>query len=181
MVNQLENYSGIKVLNYFLRNPSKKIHIKALSRELSISSATSKNFCDFFLKEGFLISETLGNLRLFYLNNDSVYVKEMKKLYSLMLFRKFGIEEVFEDFVSFAIYGSYASGENYESSDLDLLLLVRKKGVNRKKLLEFEKKIGIEIQLTELPYYVWEKDKKEGKNFCREILEKHILIGGEFL
>jgi predicted nucleotidyltransferase len=181
MMKKFENYAGIKVLNYFLKNPSTKIYIKGLSRELIISSATSKTFCDQFEAEKFLTSERIGNVKLFYLNNDSTYVREMKRVFALMFFRDSGIDKIFSNYVSFAIYGSYANGEYDESSDLDLLLLVRKKGISRDKLLKFEKKIGVEIQLTELPYYTWEKEKKEGKNFCREVLEKHILIGGEKL
>lgn len=181
MLKIFECYAGIKVLNYFLKNPTVEIHIKGLSRELNISSATSKTFCDKFGAQEFLISKKIGNLKLFSLNNDSIYIKEMKRLSSLMLFRDLGIEELFDDYISFVIYGSYASGDYTEKSDLDLLLLVNKKGVNRDKLLKFEKKTGIEVQLTELPYYTWEKDKKGNKNFCREVLAKHILIGGEEL
>ena len=89
-----------------------------------------------------------------------------------------GIETLAKKHISLAIYGSYSSGEFNEKSDLDILIIGKKKEENKDFALKFGKKFGKEIQLTTISYYEWEKMKKNKDPFALEVLSKHILISG---
>jgi len=164
-------FVGFKVLEFFIRNPLREIHLKGLSRELKISSRSAKIYCDLFEDEGFLVSERTGNLRIF-------VVKEFKKAYFAVFLKEAGIEKLCEGCSSLAVYGSFASGEFDEKSDLDLLAIGDKKCVDFSLLGKIEAKMERNIQITVLPFYKWKKLRKVGDGFAENVLRKHVLVKG---
>jgi len=171
---------GVKILNFFIFHAREEIHIKGVAKKLKISPSTVKTYCDIFEKENLLNVKVQGNLRIFSLNNGSVFVKELKKIFALLFFKTLGIEKIIQD-GSLAVYGSYASGDFDEESDIDLIVISDEKNVDKNFVLKFEKEAGKQVQLTILPYYKWEKMKNKKEQFALEVLEKHILIEGEKL
>lgn len=178
MLDQFKKFTGFKILEYFITHPTSEIHLKELARTLKISPGSVKFYCDLFESEGILISKKKGNLRLFKLNNDDFTVREIKKTYYLLLLKENGIQEICENCGSLAIYGSFASGEFDEKSDLDILVIGNKEDINYDILHEIEKKTGLKLQLTVVPFYKWEKMKEEKDYFAESVIRKHILIKG---
>jgi len=179
MINEFENFSGNKILGFFLFNPRKEVHINGLARELKIGAGTVKHYCDAFLKENILLSHTQGNQRIFSLNNNYFLVKELKKTFGLVLLKDKGLEElVSKGTSSMAIYGSFASGEFDNNSDLDLLFLGLIDDIDRVQVSKFSKEIKREVQVVFYSWAKWEKMKKENHQFAESILNKHILIKG---
>jgi len=178
MLTEFKKFAGFKILIYFLFNSDLEIHIKELARKLKISPSTAKYYCDFLKKENILEKDKKGNMVIFSLNNSSMYVKELKKTYTLIYLKDLGIETLNKKHMSIAVYGSYSSGEFNEKSDLDILIIGKKKEVNKDLVLKLEKKFEKEIQLTILSYYEWEKMKKNKDAFALEVLSNHILIKG---
>ena len=178
MITEFKKYAGFNILFFFVTNPVKEIHIKGLSKELKISPSTSKYFCDFFSKQRILRKQIKGNMALFRLNNDYVYVKELKRVLFLFYLKEQKIEKIAKKCISFALYGSHASGDFNEKSDIDILIIGNEKDVDKDHALLIERKIGKQIQLTTLAYYKWDKIKKDKDPFALEILSKHILIKG---
>jgi len=181
MIEEFRKFVGFKVLEYFILNPSQEIHLKELSRRLKISPRSAKIYCDLFEKEEILISERKGNLRIFSLNNDSFAVKELKKTYYTVFLKELGIENICKKCVSLAIYGSFASGEFDEKSDLDLLVVGDTENADYELLHELEEKLQRHVQLTVIPFYKWEEMKKEGDKFAESVIKNHILIKGALL
>jgi len=171
-------FVGFRVLEFFIRNPLREIHLKELSRELKISSRSAKIYCDLFEKEGFLASERKGNLRILRLKNGDFAVKELKKAYFAVFLKEAGIEGLCGGCSSLAVYGSFASGEFDEKSDLDLLAIGDKKCVDFSLLGKIEAKMGRNIQITVLPFYKWKKLRKAGDGFAKNVLRKHVLVKG---
>ncbi len=176
MIKIFEKYKGIKILKFFIFNPTKRFYLREIARKLKMSTSTVKTFLDLFVKEGIVIKEKIGNLSIFNLNNESVYVKELKKVFALFYFKENNIEKITNK--TLAIYGSYAKGEFDERSDIDLLVIGKKADINYKALKSFEDNVGIEVQLTVIPYYKWERMKEEKETFAMEVLSNHILIKG---
>ncbi|MBS3099163.1 nucleotidyltransferase domain-containing protein [Candidatus Pacearchaeota archaeon] len=182
MLKEFEKFAGVKILRYFLLHPEIEVHVKELARKLAIGPATSKYYLDIFSEENLFIVKKVGNVKVFSLDNQNVYVKEIKRTFSLFFFKENGLDQLSEDNISLAVYGSYASGEYDEKSDLDLIAVrYGKDKINKDKILEFENKIRKQIQLTEISYHDWEKMKKDKKQFVYEVLSNHILIAGEEL
>ena len=46
VVEAFRKFVGFQALEYFLRNPSKKIHLRELARLLKISPRSAKIYCD---------------------------------------------------------------------------------------------------------------------------------------
>jgi predicted nucleotidyltransferase/DNA-binding transcriptional ArsR family regulator len=80
--------------------------------------------------------------------------------------------------MSVALYGSAASGTFNDTSDLDILVIGEADHVDKDTILAIQKKIGRPIQLTVIPWYRFERKKKEGDPFVQSVLENHILLFG---
>ncbi|MCX6668759.1 MAG: nucleotidyltransferase domain-containing protein [Methanothrix sp.] len=169
---------GFKVIEFFLMHPSSEIHLTELARKLDISPGSAKTYCDELLRNDLILETNRANLRLFRLNREDFAVKEMIRAYHIILLKKLGIDDIAENCISLAIYGSFASGNMDERSDLDILVVGEEKDADRDRVLELEGKLGREIQLTVLPYFRWEKMKKEGDKFVESILRNHVLVKG---
>lgn len=179
MFNELRNYAGINVLSFFLENPSREIHIKELARVLKISSSTSKTFCDLFTKKRILLSEKKSNSIFFKLNNESDYVRELKRFFSIDFFsRNFNFK--LEGILNVSIYGSYASGEYCEKSDVDLLVISRNKTFDDLFIEKFQSKIKKEVNVTKFTLSEWTKIRELKDPFYNEIEKNNFsLFGGK--
>ncbi|MEW5955655.1 MAG: nucleotidyltransferase domain-containing protein, partial [Candidatus Micrarchaeota archaeon] len=105
-------------------------------------------------------------------------VKAVKRAYFLEKLRRKNAESVAaEGAVSFAVYGSFASGEYDEKSDVDLLIIGRREQLSEKGVAELEKKLGKRIQVTVVPPQKWEKGR-QGEPFAQSVLRNHVLLKG---
>lgn len=180
MINEFENYKGVKILNYFLENPTLEIHIKELSRTLNISPSTSKTFCDLLKKRNILYSEKKGNALFFKLRNEENYVRLLKKEFIISKI-KYNLKiPKDEGILTTAVYGSSSSGDYTEESDIDMIIITRKE-IEKRFLLHLKKKLRKEIDATIINYIKWNKMKKEKDPFAIEILENNFIIEGEKL
>lgn len=178
MLDVFRKFVGFKILEYFLIHPTEKIYLKELARKLQISPRSVKIYCDLFEKEGIIQREIKGNLHLFSTNNDNFRVREMKRAYIINLLGEMNIENIAEKYASIALYGSHASGNYDEKSDIDLLIIGEEQHVKRNLLLDIMEKIGKEIQLNVIPIIKWEQMKKDRDPFAESIIRNHVLIKG---
>lgn len=182
MIHEFENFSGNKVLRFFLFNPHKGVHINGLARELSIGAGTVKHYCDALLKENILLVQKQGNQRIFSLNTSHFLVNELKKTFALVWLIDKGIIKIVSDKVnSFAIYGSFASGGFDEHSDLDLIIIGEKSDVDFSFVTKFSKDIKREVQVTIYSWVEWRKMEKLKEVFVDAVQKRHILIKGNKL
>jgi predicted nucleotidyltransferase len=175
----LDSFAGFAILKLFLFNPRASFNINEVAKNSKFSVFPAKTYCDEFLKDGLLVVENVGNQRRFSLNNESPYVKELKKTFALLWFKDLGIDKLVKDTAySFSIYGSFANGEFDDNSDLDLLVIGQKQDVDFLLLSKFEKEINREIQLTIYNWVEWRKMEKAKEVFVTEVQKKHILLWG---
>lgn len=172
------DFAGIRILHYFLGHPSERIHLKELCRKLALSPLTVKTYCDEFLGMDWLLEERRANLRIFCLNNEHFVVKALKRAYFLEKLHTEKAETITaEGAISLALYGSHASGEYDEGSDVDLLVIGRREQINHVALKSLEKNAGKQVQLTVFPLDKWEKNKAKDP-FMLSVLRNHMLIKG---
>ncbi len=177
MIRAFGRYAGWNVLVFFMRHPGAQFHLKELARQVGISASTTKSVCDDLLKDGLLLVEWKGNLRLFSLNNSSVYVRQLKRALILILLEKQGMEKVTRS-GSLALYGSLATGDYTEESDTDLLVIGEQKNVDWVGVEKLEKQSGRGVQVIVISAGRWEQLKRKGDAFAREVLAAHILLKG---
>jgi len=178
MLTSFRKFVGFKILEYFLKYPTERTYLKELAKKLQISPRSAKIYCDLFEKDGIINREIKGNMHIFTTNNNNFRIREMKQTYFINLLAEMNIENIAEDCASIAIYGSYASGNYDEKSDIDILIIGGERNVNRDLAIEIMKKIDKEIQLNVIPIIKWEKMKKDGDPFVKNLIRNHILIKG---
>lgn len=175
---KLDSFAGIRLLEWFLAHPSRRIYFKELCRETELGPVTVKGYCEDFIIRQWLLDERVANARFFFLNNANYVVKALKKAYILEFLKKKGMESIADSTaISFALYGSYASGEYDERSDIDFLIIGRKESVDYKVVEKLRKDLEKEVQITIIPLEKWERNKKTDP-FISSVLKNHVLIRG---
>ena len=172
----LRKYGPIRLLEAFLRNPSREYYLNELSRELNMSPSTVKIYVDAFVSDNILIERRKGNLRIFILNNESPMVKELKRAYFLSLLLVAGIDKIVET-GTVAVYGSLAKGEIDERSDIDILV-VSTEDINYDPIRVAEELTGHKIQISHFMPSSWEILKRSNEPFAKSVQMNHILIKG---
>lgn len=178
MINEFNKFVGNKILGWFLSHPTFSININELARELEISTSSVKKFVDLFHNENIVNMEKIGTAHMLALNNSSPAVKELKKTFIILKLWESKLEELAPNAISLAIYGSTATGEFDEKSDIDVLVIGSEQDIDYTLVSEIEREVGHELQVTAIPYYEWEGRKKDSDPFVLSVLAKHILIEG---
>ena len=180
-----EKYMEWKLLRLFLQNPNQNFYTKEIARKTGLGSGTVNNFLKNIHKDNILTKEIVGNVHLYRLNNELELVKQFKKVNTLIELEKVKLTKQFQKtdntIISLILYGSYATGENFAKSDIDLLLLVHEKKPFTRHIQQLEKQLKKEISLQILTLPEWNKLKEKDKIFYESILENHIVLYGSGL
>ena len=140
------------VLQYFLRHPTQVVHLRELSRKLKISFPWVRKLVLQFAKDQLLLLQKEGPLVQVRANRDNPLFLGLKRSYNLFSLYKCGlIEALVESYghpEALILFGSYARGEDSETSDIDLAIISQKHP--HLELLPFEKKLQRKIHLKEL-------------------------------
>lgn len=183
MLKEWAQFSGFKILSYFLNYPNSSIYINDLARKISVSPSSVLKYCNSYYKEGILFREKKANAIFFSLNNNSVFVKSFKKSHFLGLilnsseFSTF-IEKNNSNLVSLILYGSYSSGNYSEDSDIDLLVIYNSDKIDFSNLLKLEKTFKKEINITKMSLTNWIDKINKKDNFAISILKNNVNLWG---
>jgi len=174
MTSKIDRLFGSKtrvaLLSKLLTNPDRSFHIRELSKDLRIPYSMlykeEKNLVDL----GILVEEKRGKVTLVSLNRNLPYLTELKGL----MVKTAGLSDLLRDALSelkgiryALVYGSFASGEESESSDVDVLIVGHATEENVLRIIsKAEKKLGREIN-----YILWDE-----KEFGRRIKDRHHLL-----
>lgn len=184
MIDLLKRYKGWVILEYFLIHPTIRVHLNEMSRKLRISTFTAMTICNEYLEDSILNMEKSGNIHQYYLNEEDSRIKTLKKFVGPYLISDKKFLKKFlsknKNILSIAIYGSFASGEYDDNSDLDILILTSdEKKIETSDLREIGKETGKEIQTTSMSFFKWRKLEKSKNKFFKNVKNNHILVWGE--
>jgi predicted nucleotidyltransferase len=151
-------------------NPHKSFYIRELSRELNIPYSMLYKEEKNLVSLNILNEEKRGKVTLVSVNNSLPYVAELKNL----LIKTAGLGNLLKSALSelkeiryALVYGSFASGEESASSDVDLLIIG---DAREEKILtaisRVEKEVGREVN-----YILWNDEE-----FMKRVKSKHHLL-----
>jgi len=171
------------LLNLYFTNPNEKFYLRELERILSFSVGNIRRELIKLKKIGLFLTENKGNLTYYYLNKSFPLFQELKSIIS----KTSGVPRMLEESlkkiqgIEYAfIYGSFAKGEERETSDIDLFIIGK---IDEGRLIDeankLEKKLQREINFTLYEKSDFEQKKKEGNPFILEVTKerKIFLIG----
>lgn len=183
MIREWGKFRGWTVLEHFLLCPNSKIHINELGRALKIAPSTARIFCNGYHVDGLLNKTGTGNIHQFFLNESDARVQALKKfmgpyLVSDSIYLNPFLEKN-RNVLSVSIYGSFATGEYGDKSDLDILAL---KSDDRKLetdgLAKIELRLGREVGVTGISLAKWREMERKKDNFFLSIRKKNVLVWG---
>jgi len=137
------------ILNFFLREPERKFHIRELAKRLGKSPTTVSKYLKILEKEGLVTSDRKYNHFFYKANNETAKFKDLKIYHNIKIIRESGLVDYLNEKLNFPeaiiLFGSFAKGENIVKSDIDLLIVTSiKKDLNLNK---YEDKVGHSLQL----------------------------------
>jgi len=160
----------VTLLAKLLMNPEKSFYIRELSRELNIPYSMlykeEKNLASLNI----INEEKKGKVTLVSINKNLPYFTELKNL----LIKTAGLGDLLKNALSelmgiryALVYGSFASGEESASSDIDVLII----GSDREEKIlgaisSVEKAVGREIN-----YILWNEEE-----FAKRVKSRHHLL-----
>jgi len=171
------SYPGLRVLLVFFNEPYREFHLREVARSAEVGSATAKRFLDFYVEEDFLQMQRKANLALFKANVENPAFRYMKVGYLITKVRSLMdyLEEVYPN-SSVVLYGSCARGEDDPKSDIDLLVISRKKG--KAELGTFERRLRRKITLLVYAPDEWDEKARKDRAFYERILIDGITMKG---
>lgn len=171
-----------KLLQYYFENPKTSTHLRDLAKRAGISPASASIICRKLLKEKFLKKTEIGNSAIYSLERGDIRLKKLRLAWFLQNILP-SLEGKFqEDAYSVCLFGSYASGEYDEKSDVDILVISDE---DRGRILagfaQMEKKIAGELNVKILSLSEWKKMRDEKSRFYIELISKHVVLHGNGL
>lgn len=178
MIQLYQKITQLKVLELFINNPYEQYYLREASRILEISPMTVKRALDLLLHERLLVREEFKNQILFRANMDSPAFMHLKTAYNLAWLEERNLVEHVKEKLSglstLILYGSFAKGENDETSDIDLLAIAPVK----KPDLHLTDYLGKETSLVIFSTSEWKEQAKNNKAFYIDVLTEGIVLFG---
>ena len=175
----IEKYALFKAIQKLITSPN-NYSVRSLAKEANISVSTSKECLDYLLKKKILTLKKIGSTYQYNLYNN-IITKQIKILFSLFQILDSNlIEELLEKYkyiLSIILYGSVARGEDDSKSDIDILIISRKK--NEILPLKAEKYVKREITFLVYTMLEWRQKSKTDKVFYDRIILDGIPLYGE--
>jgi len=173
------NSSVWEVLFYFFSHPYKEVYLRELARKANVSIFSAKQAVDELVREKILLERKNGNMRYIRANMESLFFKQLKIAFSIKKIEESGLIYYLVENVpaisSIVLFGSIAKGEDDENSDVDLLIIGKKRKID---LSKFEKKIGREIRAIVMKWSEWREYIKKDRSLYREIITNGIVLYG---
>jgi predicted nucleotidyltransferase len=160
LISELLGRSGTarRVLDLLVSAPGHEIHTREIARRVDADPHAAQLALDHLLQAGALVSRRVGNLRLWSVNPESDGVAAIRGL----LRRESRVAQILSDglegmrAVRFGvIFGSFASGLDDVSSDIDVLLIG---DVNWDRLARIGSAVSDHIR-REVNFVVWSEDE----------------------
>ena len=137
-----------EIKNYFFVNPTAKLRVRQIERELKLPLPSVIRYTKELEKEEILKKENIGGIVLFSANRSSINFLIEKKMFNIKQIYCSGlidnfVKEYFNPTI--VLFGSFSKGEDLDDSDIDLYIETpSKKDIN---LNRFEKILKRKIQI----------------------------------
>jgi len=173
------------LLALFFSNADRKYYVRELERILGYSAGNIRRELLRLQRDNLFLTQKVGNLLFYSLNQDHPLFEELKSIVS----KTIGIEaslrallSSLENIKAAFIFGSVASKNEKEASDIDVLIIGKPDmSVLNEKLRDLEQKLKREINVSVYSWSEYQAKKKTKSGFILDVLKnpKVMLIGCE--
>lgn len=186
LIELFQKYVDWKILGYFLSNPTTPAHVKEIARRIKVSPGSVSTAVRRFEEDHLVRKDVKGLAHLYTLNSDNPVIRALKRAYGLFLVMDANPVDHFlkadENMLSLALFGSYATGEYDERSDIDFLVISPSRGrLAVEAAMQFQQSVGIPVTATQFKLFQWQQMAKRGDAFCLRVVQNHVLLYGSEL
>lgn len=172
------------LLRLFFSNPEKEYYLRELERDLGYSVANIRRDLLKLERQGLFRTRRHGNRVYYSLNQKYPLFGELKSI----VFKTIGVEGALREMLrripgvgAAWLYGSFASGQETATSDIDLLIVG---APDEEKLLDeiehLEGALGRDINYAVYPQDEFEKKRREHDSFIENVMSRaKVLLAGE--
>ena len=174
-----------KLLDVFLSLPDARFYIRELERKIKEEAKNISRELKNLEALGLLISEKQGNLKYYSVNENFFLYPELKAV----IFKTTGVQgllkealERLKEIETAFIYGTYATGKESESSDVDIMVIGKPDLTELNEIISnLEEKLNREINYMCFDQEEFKERRKVGDAFINEVLsgEKIMLKGSD--
>lgn len=174
-----------KLLDVFLSLPDARFYIRELERKIKEEAKNVSRELKNLEALGLLISEKQGNLKYYSVNENFFLYPELKAI----IFKTTGVQglliealERLKGIETAFIYGTYATGKESESSDVDIMIIGKPDLTELNEVIsDLEEKLNREINYMCFDQEEFKERRKAGNAFINEVLsgEKIMLKGSD--
>ena len=185
----VENINNIKleIIGLFRNNYLNQFHIREMAKLIGKSHVSLLPHLKKFEKDKILLFKQVGKSKVYSINFNNNQVREFlslgeKKKTLEFLNKEFFIKKVYDEFINnnlngcLILFGSYASGNTTNESDIDLLYIGKMKESEKKKIKEFGKTYRKEIHLVVMPLKQFNEQLSKHGLLIKEIIKNHIIL-----
>ena len=175
----------IKLLDAFLSSPDARFYIRELERKIKEEAKNVSRELKNLEGLGLLISEKQGNLKYYSVNENFFLYPELKAI----IFKTTGVQGLLKEALerlkgieTAFIYGTYATGKESESSDVDIMVIGKPDLTELNEVISnLEEKLNREINYMCFGQEEFKERRKAGDAFINEVLsgEKIMLKGSD--
>jgi len=173
------------LLSLFFSNPSQRYYLRQLERLLGYSAGNIRRELLRFQKDNLFVTHRVGSLLYYSLDTKHPLFKELKAIVSKTVGVEGAVRKTLSSLKNIRlafIYGSFASGREKATSDIDLMIIGHPNiSVLNEKIAELEKRLGREINPTIYSVQEYRAKKRVRSGFFEEVLAapKIMLAGKE--
>jgi predicted nucleotidyltransferase len=174
----------VEILNVLALNPESSFNINELSRVTGFSLRGVDRELKNLLSGGLLRREISGNQHRYQLDPACPIHKEVKgiiaKTIGIADILKKGLAQIADEIHLAFIYGSFASGDYGNESDVDLFIVSDISGVKLSELLgPLQVQFSRPINISQFSLVEYRRRKDEGDHFVNRVLDgpKIVLFG----
>jgi len=170
----------IKLLDIFLSLPNARFYIRELERKIDEEAKNISRELQNLETLGLLISEKQGHQKYYSVKENFFLYPELKRI----IFKTTGVLGLLKEALaklkgieaSF-IYGSYATGKETESSDIDLIIIGKPDLTELNEMIcRLENKLNREINYMCFDRKEYEERKKTKDAFISGVLSDEIMM-----
>ncbi len=172
-------YAGVRLLEQFLASPRKEIHLRQAAKLAGVSPGSAGRYLRAFHEAGLLERRRLGNLTLYRGNLENPAFRQLRVARTVFRLLRCGlVEHLVSEVnpVSVVLFGSAARGDDDETSDLDLLVVSKRRpgGMER-----FEERLGRKVNLIHYDQKGWRRKAREDRPFYESVVLEGVVLHGE--
>jgi predicted nucleotidyltransferase len=179
MIQIYQKITQLKVLTLFIENPYTGYYLRESARLLDMDPMTVKRSLNLLLRDEFLFKTEEKNRMLYHANMENPAFRHLKISYNLSYLHKKKIADFIlnkmKSVTSIMLFGSFAKGENDESSDIDIVTISLSKD---KPSAELAKLLERDVNLLNFTPAQWSDQSKKNRAFYLDVILDGIPLYG---